>query len=493
MTKKKSLLLQSLFILGVCVVLIGILVLTGCESNEADVSFNGDAYFVTSDYVNITNQEMFDAMIATEEGVFSLLDLVDDIVLRANFDVDDEEVDEFMTSLRDDTEDFDAWMVEQGFTSEDEIIRIVERNVLRQEAVYSTVVITDEEIQEAFEMWFNDDEAADFDELRDNIYDFLVSEQMGEVGSVLAELRYEAGFVIYDGRLADAYEQYLAMSMINVDIHEAGEHDETAIIARVGDDEITIGQLFTGLTSALGIQTAFELIDPMILSDMYEVDPAEVNEKIDELREMFGDEFDATIAAEGFESEEALFEYFETVLLQEEVFRAEFEPTEERLREMHAQMSETVSGSHILVDNEELAADLIEQLQGADDFAELFAELAEEYSSCPSGASGGDLGSWERGQMVVEFDDAIFAMEVGEFTTEPVETQHGYHIIYKTDMNDVPDFEDVRDELEATELAMLQQTGAMTSLLMNLRQEANISFTDAVLQSQFESIIGHAD
>ena len=498
MTKKKSLLLQSLFILGACLVLMGILVLTGCGGNEADVSveFEGDAYFVTSDYGNITNQEMFDVMVASESGIHSLLDLVDDSVLRADFDVDADDIDEFMTTLKDDIEDFDAWMVEQGFTSEDEVIQVVDRHLLREAAARSLVEVTDEEVEQAFEMFFSDDETADFDALRDDIYEQLVEQHLSEVRetmvAVMAEWRYEAGFVIYDEQLAAAYEQHLQSWSLTdvVDIHEAGEHADPTIVARVGDDEITIGQVFTELINGLGIQTALELIDPLILRDRYEVDPAEVNETIDELREMFGDEFEATIAAEGFESEEDLFDYFEAVLLQGEAFRAEFAPTEERLRELHAQMGETVSGSHILVDDEELAAELIEQLQEAEaaDFSELFAELAQEYSTCPSAESGGDLGSWARGQMVVEFDDAIFELEVGEFTTEPVETQFGYHIIYKTGLEGIPDFEDARDELEASELAMLGQTGAMDSLLMTLRQEANISFTDEVIQSQFEAM-----
>ncbi|MBX3185211.1 MAG: peptidyl-prolyl cis-trans isomerase [Polyangiaceae bacterium] len=81
--------------------------------------------------------------------------------------------------------------------------------------------------------------------------------------------------------------------------------------------------------------------------------------------------------------------------------------------------------------SKEEAQGLIEQLkqqvaQGAD-----FAALAREHSDCPSGRSGGDLGPFGRGQMVGPFEDATFAMEVGQ-TSDVVETDFGYHLIQRT-------------------------------------------------------------
>ena len=85
----------------------------------------------------------------------------------------------------------------------------------------------------------------------------------------------------------------------------------------------------------------------------------------------------------------------------------------------------SVNASHILVDTEEKALELIKQIEdGAD-----FAELAREHSSCPSKEQGGSLGDFTQGQMVPEFDKAVFAMEVGEVTKTPVQTQFGYHLI----------------------------------------------------------------
>lgn len=87
---------------------------------------------------------------------------------------------------------------------------------------------------------------------------------------------------------------------------------------------------------------------------------------------------------------------------------------------------ETVSASHILVETEEKALEILNKIESG----ELsFADAAKEYSSCPSKENGGSLGEFGRGQMVPEFDKKVFEMEVGEITKEPVKTQFGYHLI----------------------------------------------------------------
>ena len=63
------------------------------------------------------------------------------------------------------------------------------------------------------------------------------------------------------------------------------------------------------------------------------------------------------------------------------------------------------------------------------------AQLAAEYSECPSGSSGGDLGEFEQGQMVPEFDQVVFNEAIGEIHG-PIQTQFGYHLIEITDRTD---------------------------------------------------------
>ena len=105
-------------------------------------------------------------------------------------------------------------------------------------------------------------------------------------------------------------------------------------------------------------------------------------------------------------------------------------------------MTAQVAASHILLmyagsqrssatRSKEEALSQIEDLktrleEGAD-----FGELARTHSDCPSGQSGGDLGSFGRGAMVPEFETAAFGLEVGG-TSDVVETPFGYHLIHRT-------------------------------------------------------------
>jgi peptidyl-prolyl cis-trans isomerase C len=87
---------------------------------------------------------------------------------------------------------------------------------------------------------------------------------------------------------------------------------------------------------------------------------------------------------------------------------------------------ESVGASHILVKTEELAKEIYENIISG---KTTFEDAAREFSTCPSKENGGSLGEFGRGQMVPEFDTAVFSMSVGEISKEPVKTQFGYHLI----------------------------------------------------------------
>lgn len=104
--------------------------------------------------------------------------------------------------------------------------------------------------------------------------------------------------------------------------------------------------------------------------------------------------------------------------------------TEEEIKEFYNNnedmfmTQESVSAKHILVDSEEKAKDIKAKIEAGTSFE----DAAKEYSSCPSAAQGGDLGSFTRGRMVPEFEEASFALEIGK-VSDPVKTQFGYHLI----------------------------------------------------------------
>lgn len=86
-----------------------------------------------------------------------------------------------------------------------------------------------------------------------------------------------------------------------------------------------------------------------------------------------------------------------------------------------------IRASHILVKDESTAKKLLAELQAGADFA----KLAKKHSICPSCASGGDLGFFDKGQMVKAFEDAAFATPIG-VVAGPVKTEFGYHLILVT-------------------------------------------------------------
>ena len=125
-------------------------------------------------------------------------------------------------------------------------------------------------------------------------------------------------------------------------------------------------------------------------------------------------------------------------------------------------MGESVSASHILVDSEEKAKEILADIKAG---KISFADAAKANSSCPSSENGGALGQFTRGQMVPEFEQAAFAMNVGE-VSEPVKTQFGYHLINLTDKKEASEmpFEQIKDQLAQKVLTDKQQAAYASKL-----------------------------
>lgn len=87
-------------------------------------------------------------------------------------------------------------------------------------------------------------------------------------------------------------------------------------------------------------------------------------------------------------------------------------------------MTDKVHCAHILVKTEQEAKAILERIKKG----EKFSNIAQQVSLCPSGKRGGDLGTFGRGKMVKEFENAAFAIDKGEISGI-VKTQFGYHII----------------------------------------------------------------
>jgi peptidyl-prolyl cis-trans isomerase C len=126
--------------------------------------------------------------------------------------------------------------------------------------------------------------------------------------------------------------------------------------------------------------------------------------------------------------------------------------TDEKLKAKYAEfvktqpVGEEVKASHILLEKEDDAKRLTAELEKGGDFA----RAAREKSIDPSGReNGGDLGFFQKEQMVPEFSAAAFDMKKGETSKAPVKSQFGWHIIRVTDRRQMPapTFEAAREEL----------------------------------------------
>ncbi|MCF6326987.1 MAG: peptidylprolyl isomerase [Devosiaceae bacterium] len=116
-----------------------------------------------------------------------------------------------------------------------------------------------------------------------------------------------------------------------------------------------------------------------------------------------------------------------------------------------------------------------------------FEDMAREKSTGPSGPSGGDLGFFSRGQMVSEFEDAVFALEVGE-VSEPVQTQFGWHIIKLEEkrQSEPPAFEQVA--VQVRQQLLIER---FDSTVEQLKSLAQIEISDPRVAEALEQRLGN--
>lgn len=123
---------------------------------------------------------------------------------------------------------------------------------------------------------------------------------------------------------------------------------------------------------------------------------------------------------------------------------------------------QTVTASHILVDSGEKAAEIRADIEAG---KVTFEEAAKSFSSCPSKENGGELGTFGRGQMVKEFEDAAFNMNEGELSS-PVQTQFGWHLIKVVSKSEatVLSYDEVSEQLKEQLLADKQQKAYVSKI-----------------------------
>ncbi|NOY38942.1 MAG: hypothetical protein GXO95_01505 [Nitrospirae bacterium] len=142
--------------------------------------------------------------------------------------------------------------------------------------------------------------------------------------------------------------------------------------------------------------------------------------------------------------------------------------------------TDRVRASHILVSTKEEADSLLKKLKAGEDFAALAKKNSIDKGSA---AKGGDLGFFGRGQMVPEFEKAVFSMKKGE-VSEPVKTQFGYHIIKLTDLKkgEKADYDKVKESL-SKKLLTEKRRAAFDSYIEKLKNSYNVEINEDKLKN----------
>lgn len=228
-------------------------------------------------------------------------------------------------------------------------------------------------------------------------------------------------------------------------------------VATVGNTEITKEALYEELVKANGSATLETMISDEVIRQEaektdIEVTQEEIDAEITVYEEQYGGKegLEEALATSGMTVAD-LEKEAETYLTIKKLIEPEIEITDEEISTYFEENKESlgeaaqVEASHILVETEEAANEVKTKLADGGDFA----ELAKEYSvDTVSAENGGELGSFGAGEMVAEFDEAAFGMEVDE-VSEPVKTDYGYHIIKVTGKTDAVEatLEDSKEEI----------------------------------------------
>ena len=142
----------------------------------------------------------------------------------------------------------------------------------------------------------------------------------------------------------------------------------------------------------------------------------------------------------------------------------------------------TFHARHILVKSEESAKELIKQLKTlkGEALKSKFIELAKSKSTGPSASKGGDLGEFAKGQMVPEFDEAVFKLKEGEITVVPVKTQFGYHVIFveKKNPESIVPYDEVKERIIQT-LKQKQFQTKLAEVVKELKSKAKITYAES--------------
>lgn len=232
---------------------------------------------------------------------------------------------------------------------------------------------------------------------------------------------------------------------------------ENKVVAKVNDIEITQGDVQSFLHS-LGQQTAMQIqsqpdgmervVYELVNQNLMYIDALEQN-----LQEDDAFKNDLEQAKKNLLIQYSVNKFLKDITVTDEEAKEYFEANQEQFKK-----PETMTASHILVEEEETANEILKKINDGLSFE----DAALEYSTCPSKDRGGDLGQFARGSMVPEFEEVAFKSDLG-IVDKPVKTEFGYHIIKVVEKNEAEEssFEEIKDQVKQSMIQAKQQQAYM--------------------------------
>jgi foldase protein PrsA len=259
-----------------------------------------------------------------------------------------------------------------------------------------------------------------------------------------------------------------------------GGSSEVIVESKAGN--ITKEELYESMKEKYGEQALQEMLYQKVLAKKYKVTDKEVDAKVEELKKELGDNFELVLQQNQLKDENELKKVLKDQLLMEKAALKDVKVTEADVKKRYDEYKPEIKASHILVEDEKTAQEVKKKLDGG----AKFEDLAKEYSKDPgSAAQGGDLGFFGPGKMVPEFEEAAYALEVNKIS-EPVKSQHGYHIIKVTEKKEKESYDQMKEKLEYDlKLAQLDATKIQEVLERELKA-ADVEVKDKDLKGATE-------
>lgn len=273
----------------------------------------------------------------------------------------------------------------------------------------------------------------------------------------------------------------LAAGVLTLTACNGNENSEVIVQSDAGD--ITKDDLYEAMKDKYGEQALQELLYTKVLSDKYKVTDEEVDKKVKDLKAELGDNFELVLQQNQLKDESELKKLLKDQLLIEKAAIKDVKVTEDEIKKKYEEYKPEIRASHILVKDEKTAKEVKSKLEAGDKFE----DVAKEYSTDTASAEkGGDLDFFGPGQMVPEFEEAAYALDVNE-VSDPVKSQHGWHIIKVTEKKEKKSYADMKDDLEyELKLSKVDST-KLQETLQNELKNADVKIKDKDLEGVMQS------